>query len=89
MLVTNPRLQESVFNLGSDWNQIFDYNNEHKMLYSLEIIEAILVRDQPEKSTIEWLKKFVELKGFEELQNMLIKALKDVHESIKSKKYID
>ena len=32
MLVTNPRLQESVFNLGSEWNQVFDYENEHKML---------------------------------------------------------
>lgn len=59
------------------------------MLYSLEIIEAILVRDQPTKKTEEWLKKFVELKGFEELQGMLINALKDVHKSIKSKKYVD
>ena len=89
MLVTNPRQQDSVLNLGSDWNQIFDYSNEHKMLYSLEIIEAILVRDQPTKTTEEWLKKFVELNGFEELQSMLINALKDVHKSIKSKKYVD
>lgn len=59
------------------------------MLYSLEIIEAILVRDQPTKRTEEWLKKFVELNGFEELQSMLINALKDVHKSIKSKKYVD
>ena len=62
-------------NLGGEWTQIFDYSNEHKMLYSLEIIEAILVRDQPQISTKDWIQKFIELKGFEELQSMLIKAL--------------
>ena len=42
MLVTNPRLQNEVLNLGTEWSKV---DNEHKMLYSLEIIEAILVRD--------------------------------------------
>lgn len=71
MLVTNPKLYESVLWIGHkdgfQWSQIFDYNNEHKMLYSLEIIEAILVRDQHKQTTLNWLIKFVELKGFEEL----------------------
>jgi hypothetical protein len=77
MLVTNPKLYEGVINLDGEWASIFD-TNEHKLLYSLEIVEAILVRDQSSKSTKDWLTKFIELKGFEELQSLLIKALQDV-----------
>jgi hypothetical protein len=55
---------ESNNSLGID---IFDSSNVHKMKYSLEIVESILVRDQKEKTTLEWVSRFLELKGFEQL----------------------
>jgi hypothetical protein len=55
MLATNPSLYDSVYKLDSgdketefSWNSIFDSTNVHKMLYSLEIVEAILLKEQDE-----------------------------------------
>jgi len=45
------------------------------MLYSLEIVEAILVSDQAEQSTHDWIKRFIELEGLKELQSKLKAAL--------------
>lgn len=52
MLATNPTLYDTVYKLDSEesetkfsWSKVFDSNNVHKMLYSLEIIEAILLKD--------------------------------------------
>mmetsp|Transcript_39087 Transcript_39087/g.59603 ORF Transcript_39087/g.59603 Transcript_39087/m.59603 type:complete len:90 (-) Transcript_39087:4148-4417(-) len=48
------------------------------MLYSLEIVEAVLVRDLPEKSTKDWVKNFLRLGGLSELQRQLKLALERV-----------
>jgi len=45
------------------------------MLYSLEIVEAILVSDQEGQSTHDWIKRFIELEGLVELQSKLKAAL--------------
>ena len=74
MLATSPILYNRVLNLDKDyvdrefsWSHIFDGSNVHKMLYSLEIVEAILVRDQEKRTTFDWVNRFLELKGFEQL----------------------
>ena len=62
ILATNPILYNKVVSLekaNGSWEGIFDSSNLHKMLYSLEIVEAILLRDQNEISTASWVKKFV------------------------------
>lgn len=59
-----------------DWSSIFDAENVEKMLYSLEIVGAILVGyTDEEKSPTEivsdmvaWIKRFFELRGLQELQ---------------------
>jgi hypothetical protein len=33
------------------------------MLYSLEIVESILLRDDDKQGTIEWVKRFITLGG--------------------------
>jgi len=85
MLATNPILHNKVLALDrSDsqkafaWSDIFDASNVHKMLYSLEIVEAILVDDTDEQRTHAWVKRFLELKGLEELQTQLRAALASV-----------
>ena len=58
-----------------DWSSIFDSENINKMLYSLEIISAILVGySDAEKSEQEivgnlvtWVQRFVELRGLQEI----------------------
>jgi hypothetical protein len=45
MLATNPILYENVIKLDKDWSEVFDETNVHQMLYSLEIVEAILIKD--------------------------------------------
>lgn len=70
MLATNPVLHRKVLSLSGtgcggvfSWSEIFDDSNVHKMLYSLEIVEAILVRDEDEHESREWIKRFVTLGG--------------------------
>jgi len=46
------------------------------MLYSLEIIEVILVRDLPQKTTKQWVVDFIDKGGLLELQDQLKEALK-------------
>jgi hypothetical protein len=72
MLVTSPILYDRVIRLDAEdqgesfsWSRIFDGSNVHKMLYCLEIVEAILVRDQEKRSTHDWVSRFLELQGFE------------------------
>lgn len=54
---------------------MFDSSNVHKMLYSLEIVEAILLEEDDETRTHSWIKRFLDLGGFQELQNQLQTAL--------------
>ena len=69
MLATNPVLYERVQSLkgadpeaGFSWAGIFDDRNVHKMLYALEVVEAILARDDGEQS-LDWLRRFLSLGG--------------------------
>jgi hypothetical protein len=88
MLVTSPILYDRVIKLDAEdqaesfsWSRIFDGSNVHKMLYCLEIVEAILVRDQEKRSTHDWVSRFLELQGFEQLQSLLTGALASIKES--------
>jgi len=45
-----------------DWCDIFDDSNVHKMLYSLEIVEAIMAREN-EGYSCDWIVRFVTLGG--------------------------
>jgi hypothetical protein len=45
------------------------------MLYSLEIVEAILLEEDDKTRTHSWIKRFLDLGGFQELQNQLQTAL--------------
>jgi hypothetical protein len=59
-----------------DWSSIFDSDNVNKLLYTLEIISAILVgysdsektREEIIASMVMWLQRFLELRGLQELQ---------------------
>lgn len=76
-----------------DWSSIFDSNNVHKMLYSLEIVGAILVgyTDQEKadeeivSDMVAWVKRFLELRGLQELQRQLVSALEMMESESKSK----
>lgn len=82
-----------------DWSSIFDTDNVYKMLYSLEIVAAILVGyTDEEKSPTEivsdmvaWVKRFLELRGLQELQRQLSAALSKVESENKNneKKSVD
>lgn len=60
---------------GFDWSSIFDARNVHKMLYSLEIVAAILAgytegEHTPQEvvaAMASWVKRFLELRGLQEL----------------------
>ena len=98
MLATNPILYNRVLSLKPQdeeskfsWSTIFDENNVHKVLYSLEIVEAILTSEQDDSSTHQWIKRFLDLGGFQELQDQLQTALISMRSSHSNekKKYVD
>jgi hypothetical protein len=77
-LVTQPDILESVKNLaeGFKWETIFgEGTGVHSILYGLEIIVTILVSDQPIEDLTNWVKRFIDLGGLEQLQNLLDNAL--------------
>lgn len=54
-LITQPNLLATVKKLESNndsavWNQLFDQSNVYRTLYSLEIIEALLISDEKKES---------------------------------------
>ena len=70
MLTTNPVLYRNVLSLNGtsieekfNWSLIFDDTNVHKMLYSLEIVESLLLRDENEEESRDWARKFIILGG--------------------------
>lgn len=78
-----PRRRDSVNEPGEpdtpsrfDWSSVFDTDNVYKMLYSLEIVAAILVGYTDEEKSpaelvagmVDWVKRFLELRGLQELQ---------------------
>lgn len=96
-LATNPIIYEKVLQLDNaqdnfSWGQIFDSTNVHKMLYSLEIVESIIVKDQNIMETHAWIKRFLELGGLEEFQSKLKSALEQFGGNTQisdKKKYVD
>jgi hypothetical protein len=57
-LITQPNLLETVKKLESNndnavWNQLFDQSNVYRTLYSLEIIEALLISNEKKESGSE------------------------------------
>ena len=62
------------------------------MLYSLEIVESIIVKDQNIMETHAWIKRFLELGGLEEFQSKLKSALEQFGGNTQisdKKKYVD
>ena len=74
---TNPALYRKVLNLdrepGFTWSDIFQSDNIHKMLYVLQIVEALLEESAHEDS--EWVKRFLLIGGFQEILNMFRTSL--------------
>lgn len=66
-LITQPNLLAAVKKLESDndnavWDQLFDQSNVYRTLYSLEIIEALLISDEKKENESEypsWLQRFI------------------------------
>ena len=59
-----------MLNLSADWKSIFDASRSaNHVQYTLEIIESIIngQTDESDSSLVDWLKKFVDLGGLEEL----------------------
>jgi hypothetical protein len=57
-LITQPNLLAAVKKLESDndnavWDQLFDQSNVYRTLYSLEIIEALLISDEKKENESE------------------------------------
>ena len=57
-LITQPNLLAAVKKLESDndnavWDQLFDQSNVYRTLYSLEIIEALLISDEKKENASE------------------------------------
>ena len=57
-LITQPNLLATVKKLESNndnavWNQLFDQSNVYRTLYSLEIIEALLISNEKKESGSE------------------------------------
>lgn len=75
-----------------DWSSIFDSDNVYKMQYTLEIVAAILVGYAEEEKApavivtdmAAWVKRFLELRGLQELQRQLSAALEKVGSEKKS-----
>ena len=69
-----------------DWSSIFDSDNVNKMLYSLEIVSAILVGytdtektpSEIVESMVSWVRRFLDLRGLQEIQRQLSSALTKV-----------
>ena len=61
------------------------------MLYSLQIVEAILLDDSDDAKRKEWIKRFVSLGGLRELQTQLASALASIKSSPtdNKKKYVE
>jgi hypothetical protein len=53
---------------GFKWDTIFDdANGPNSTLYSLEIIVNVLMADQSTTDLAQWVKRFLELGGLEQL----------------------
>lgn len=98
MHATNPVLFEkvkSIENLSTDeafdWDSLFDGSNVHQMLYTLEIIEAMLMGDGDSSFMTNWIKNFIGIGGLQQLQTRLTNALDNtcMHHSHAYKKYVE
>lgn len=82
MHATNPVLFEKVKSIESvptdqafDWDSLFEGSNVHQMLYTLEIIEAMLMGDADSAFMTSWIKNFIAIGGLQQLQSRLTNAL--------------
>lgn len=73
--VTNPVLFKEVLKIESDssqeqeydWGTIFDKSNVHQMIYSLEIIQALLVGQNDKDRIKKFILSFVGKGGLKQL----------------------
>lgn len=66
-----------MLNLNSeeDLQEIFKTTNLHQLLYTLEIFESLLMRDDDLEATTAWVTKFIELGGLMKLQQEITNGL--------------
>jgi len=92
MLVTNPPLYWGVLWLENkpatygafNWDDIFDFSNVNKLMYSIEIIDSFLVNDNSmmdpkvdeAKLKNDWAVRFMDQGGFEQLLKLFGEAIK-------------
>ena len=68
----NSKEGEEYYNKDFSWDSIFDSSSIYKMLYSLQIIEALLEEDTKDVNTStkegalkkDWIQRFLEIDGF-------------------------
>jgi|LauGreDrversion4_2_1035121.scaffolds.fasta_scaffold85881_4 hypothetical protein len=92
---TNPALYRKVIELDKDpsfaWSEIFMVDNIHKMLYVLQIVEALLEESsyvqefqaknahaalsEEDQEKSDWLRRFLVLGGFQQILSMFHKSL--------------
>ncbi|MCQ2816905.1 MAG: hypothetical protein MJ252_06545, partial [archaeon] len=80
-LVTNPKIYDNILNCkGDNWGEIFHDDNIYKMVYCLEIIEAVMetvIKGDSDKLEIfqEWTKTFITKNGYDYLIKIFLKLL--------------
>ncbi|MCQ2815956.1 MAG: hypothetical protein MJ252_01700 [archaeon] len=83
-LVTNPKIYDNILNYkGENWSEVLNENNIHKMVYCLEIIEAVIdhvKQGEIEKIEVfqEWVKTFIEKNGYDYLIQIFLKLLGEI-----------
>jgi hypothetical protein len=71
MHATNPVLFKKVKSIENftsesenfDWDSLFEGSNVHSMLYTLEIIEAMLMGDSDNEFMKNWITNFIAIGG--------------------------
>lgn len=92
LLATQPQIHEKVLSLSGDWKSIFDKSKSANYVkYTLEIIESIIngQADESDTALVDWLKKFVDLGGLEELQTQLKQQLESADTGTSKKRLVD
>lgn len=77
-LPTNQKIFNNIFNLqNTKWDDLLDTRSTFKLIYSLQIVESLLLvtADDPEEKKAQkeaWRNKFLSLNGFNHLVKILM-----------------
>ena len=80
MLSTNENVVKRGDVSEGKWKEVFHEENVYKMIYALEVIESIVenVSYSEKEDDAEWVKDFVNKKGYKYLIDLFIGKLSDV-----------